>query len=74
MVLEERINTRLQLVFQTGYNDEVGEVETKSKSFNNINTSATTEQLLAVTEALATLQQFNLHEVRRNDTTILSND
>lgn len=66
------IQSRLQLYFEQGIDDETGKVITKSKSFNNVKTSATPEQLLDVANTLADLQQHPLYEVRRNDVVLLS--
>jgi len=61
------IQSRLQLYFEKGIDQETGEMIVKSKSFNNVKTSATPDQLLDIAETLAELQQYPLHEVRRND-------
>lgn len=72
MAVAEKVNSRLQLVFEVGFDDETGDVITKTKSYNNIKTTATAEQLIAVSEALVSLQQLSLQTVRRNDTTLLT--
>lgn len=66
------IQSRLQLYFEHGTDEDTGAVLTKTKSFNNIKTNATPEQLLEVAMVLAGLQQHPLYEVRRNDVALLS--
>lgn len=66
------IQSRLQLYFEQGIDDETGDIITKTKSFNNVKTSATPEQLLNVADTLASLQQHPLYEVRRNDVALLT--
>lgn len=72
MALAERIDTRLQLVFDNGVDEISGEAITKTKSFNNIKTTATAEQLLAISNALVPLQTLPLLMVKRNDTELIS--
>lgn len=66
------IQSRLQLYFEQGIDENTGAVITKTKSFNNVKTSSTPEQLLEIATALAELQQHPLYEVRRNDVALLS--
>lgn len=72
MAIAEKVDSRLQLIFIAGFDEITGDIITKTKSFNNIKTEATTEELLRVTEALVSLQQYDLQAVRRNDTSLLS--
>ncbi|MCZ0701746.1 hypothetical protein J2T56_000041 [Natronobacillus azotifigens] len=72
MAVAEKVDSRLQLVFVTGFDDISGDVITKTKAFNNVKTDATSEQLLAITDVLVSLQQLPLQTVRRNDTTLLT--
>lgn len=71
MAQANMIQSRLQLFFEQGFDEETSEIITKTKSFNNIKTEATSEQLLVMATTLASLQQYPLHEVRRNDVAIL---
>lgn len=64
-------NTRLQLFFVTGIDPEGNDV-VKAKSFNNMKTDATASQLLSVSNALASLQQHTLKEIKRNDTSLIT--
>ncbi|WP_182199931.1 DUF1659 domain-containing protein [Paraliobacillus salinarum] len=72
MALVERTDTRLQLVFDNGVDEISGKALTKTKSFNNIKTTATAEQLLAISSALVPLQTLPLLMVKRNDTELIS--
>ncbi|MBU5595459.1 DUF1659 domain-containing protein [Amphibacillus sp. MSJ-3] len=72
MAQVDTIQSRLQLYFEVGVDLDTGEVITKAKSFNNIKPEATAEQLMNIANALTSLQQFPLHEVRRNDVSLLS--
>lgn len=72
MAQANMIQSRLQLFFEQGIDQETGEPILKTKSFNNIKTLASTEQLLNVATMLASLQQHPLQEVRRNDVSLLS--
>ena len=72
MAQANMIQSRLQLFFEQGFDEETGEIITKTKSFNNIKTVATAEELLTTATTLASLQQFPLNEVRRNDVALLT--
>ncbi|MDX8047106.1 DUF1659 domain-containing protein [Gracilibacillus sp. S3-1-1] len=72
MANAERVDSRLQLTFETGVDPVSGEPIYQSKSFNNVNVDATAEQLLAVTNALVPLQQHSLYTVKRNDTELIT--
>ncbi|OLO39005.1 hypothetical protein BTR23_10720 [Alkalihalophilus pseudofirmus] len=60
-------NSRLVIVFETGIN-QIGEPILKTKSFNNIKTGATNEQLKAVADALTSLQAWTPHKIERSNT------
>lgn len=64
--MAELVSSRLVLMFITGFTDE-GDPIYKMKSFQNINTEATNEQLYETAVALASLQQHQLHLVERNN-------
>ncbi|MBD3106951.1 DUF1659 domain-containing protein [Bacillus sp. AGMB 02131] len=57
---------QLRLVFQTGVNDK-GEPLEKRKAFNNIEISATVDQLYATAQAIASLQTFPLLKVEQQE-------
>ncbi|RCW77390.1 DUF1659 domain-containing protein [Saliterribacillus persicus] len=72
MAVAQRIDSRLQLVFENGLDLETGKQIYKTKSFNNVNMDATPDQLLAITEVLIPLQQLTLYRVKRNDTEVIT--
>ncbi|MFB1050198.1 DUF1659 domain-containing protein [Paraliobacillus sp. JSM ZJ581] len=72
MAIVETIDTRLQLVFDNGIDEKNGKKLTKTKSFNNVKTDATPEQLLAISNAIVALQTLPLLMVKRNDTELIS--
>ncbi|WP_246942811.1 DUF1659 domain-containing protein [Bacillus pinisoli] len=63
-------DSQLRLVFEAGVNAE-GKVIYKNKNFNNIKTSATTDQLFSVAQSLVGLQQYTLSAIERNDSNLL---
>lgn len=58
--------TKLRLTFEAGMNEK-GEPVYKAKTFNNIKTSATTDQLFQTANAIAALCIDPLYSVERND-------
>lgn len=60
------IDSRLRLVFETGYNDK-GEPIYKTKTYSNINKAATAAQLKDAAEALGSLCMHPLVTIERND-------
>ncbi|WP_163539777.1 DUF1659 domain-containing protein [Gracilibacillus sp. YIM 98692] len=72
MAVTERINSRLQLVFENGTDPVSGDQIYKTKSFNNVKMDATADQLFAITEALAPLQQLTLYSIERDDTELIT--
>ncbi|WP_226035122.1 DUF1659 domain-containing protein [Aquibacillus saliphilus] len=73
MAVAQLIDSRLQLGFEDGVTN-TGRVIVKHKSFNNIKTSATPDQLLAITVALVALQQKTLYSIKRNDTELVTEE
>lgn len=65
------IQSRLQLVFITGTDLEGNDVYT-TKAFNNMNTEASAEAFHTVSEALISLQQYPLEEIKRLDTAVVT--
>lgn len=61
------IRSQLRLILDNGIDSETGDVVTKLKSFNNVNPSATADQLFTVAEAFASLQTLPLYSVERTD-------
>ncbi|MCA1023476.1 DUF1659 domain-containing protein [Halobacillus litoralis] len=72
-VTNTRIDSRLQLVLAVGQ-DEEGNMVYKTKSFNNMKTEASDEQLYQTAAALAPLQQHILEEVARDNRSILTEE
>jgi hypothetical protein len=70
-ISSEIVNTQLQMVFDNGV-DEEGNPIFRTKSFNNVKTTSTPEQLHNVTVSLAQLQQRVLYNVERNDSFIIA--
>jgi len=71
MVLTEMETSQLRLVFYDGENPETGNPIHRTKSFNQVKTDATAEELYGVAVAFASLQERPLHNVvRRDDSTI----
>ncbi|WP_010281108.1 DUF1659 domain-containing protein [Bacillus timonensis] len=66
-------DTQLRLVFETGV-DEKGKVIYKNKNYNNINPSATADQLYSVAVAIEKLQSLQLFNIERNDSYMLAGD
>lgn len=60
------ISSRLSLIFEVG-TDEHGEAIFQTKSFNNVKDSASNEQLLAIANAISSLQQYSLSRVERTN-------
>ncbi|WP_026771854.1 DUF1659 domain-containing protein [Sediminibacillus sp. JSM 1682029] len=67
----QKVDSRLQLVFQDGVDGESGEPILKNKTFNNVKTAVTADQLLVVSTALADLQQRELYSIKRNDSSLI---
>lgn len=63
---ENILQTRLSLVLNGGYDEEGNEILV-SKNFSNIDITATNEHLTLTAQALATLQQFTLEGITRNN-------
>lgn len=66
--------TQLRLVFMVGTDPETQEPIFKRKTFNHVKAEADAEGLLAVAEALAALQQFELSTVERMDLSQIESD
>lgn len=71
MAVQEVRNSQLRLVLQVG-TDEEGNPIFRNKNFNNIKPNATAEQLYAIATSLSVLQEHDLYEIVRNDSSTLS--
>lgn len=67
MAIQMLERSQLRLVFEVGIDPSSQKPILKRKTFNNIKTDANAEQLYAIAEAVATLQEHNLHSVERSD-------
>lgn len=67
MAMAEKISSTLRLVLYDGEDEETGNPVYKSKSFNNVKTSANADQLFVVAEAFAQLQELPLYAIERRD-------
>ncbi|WP_233254315.1 DUF1659 domain-containing protein [Salipaludibacillus keqinensis] len=65
--MNEAVFTRLSLTFLTGF-DENGKEMYQTRHFRNIKTEASNDSLFQTALALASLQQFELDKVERNNT------
>ncbi|WP_270181030.1 DUF1659 domain-containing protein [Alkalihalobacillus sp. CinArs1] len=63
-------STQLRMVLDVGV-DEKGKTIFRSKNFNNIKVTASTDALFTVAAALAPLQQHTMFAVERNDSSDL---
>ncbi|WP_174615042.1 DUF1659 domain-containing protein [Virgibacillus ihumii] len=67
MAVSQMTDSRLTLVLDDGDDMMTGKTIYKSKSFNNVKTSATADQLFAIATAVAGLQQRPLYTIERSD-------
>ncbi|WP_010651364.1 DUF1659 domain-containing protein [Oceanobacillus massiliensis] len=68
MAVADMTKTTLQLVLDDGIDSTTGSPIFKYKSFNNVKTEATADQLYAIATAVAALQESPLYEINRKDT------
>ncbi|MCA1029744.1 DUF1659 domain-containing protein [Bacillus timonensis] len=71
MALANIQDTKLRLILEVGL-DEKGNLKYKNKTYHNVKTSATADELYAVAVAIAGLQSLPLEDIERNDTHFLS--
>ena len=67
MAVSQVQQSSMVLVFDGGPDDE-GNAIKKRKSFNNVKSDATPDQLYTVAQVLTALQQYPLILIERNDT------
>jgi hypothetical protein len=58
--------TKVRLFFEAGM-DEEGNMVLKSKTFNNVKTGATADQIYQVAQAISALSSQTLNRVERSD-------
>jgi len=68
------INSTLQLVFNAGVDPETGDAVKKYKSFSNVKSNATADQLYAIARAFEGLQELTLYNILRKDTSDIAGD
>lgn len=66
MAVQEIQSSQLRLIFHIG-DDEEGNPMFRTKNFQNVKPQATADNLYRVGHALASLQQYDLQEIVRND-------
>lgn len=64
-------HSQLRLILNNGTDPKTDRVITKIKSFNNVASNATADQLYAVANALLGLQTLPLYDMQRVDTSDL---
>ncbi|WP_010095222.1 DUF1659 domain-containing protein [Ornithinibacillus scapharcae] len=67
MAVANLTTSQLRLVFQDGNDPITGKPVFKGKSFNNVKTIATADQLYAIANAFSGLQALVLYNVERKD-------
>ncbi len=72
MAVSRIIRSQLRLALDNGVHPTSGNVIIKVKSFNNVKTDATADQLYDVAHALAGLQTLPLYGVERSDSSEIS--
>ena len=60
-------NTRLSLIFQTGTDPNTGAPILKTKSYSNVKSSASDDDVYSVANDIASLQKYMLFEIQRTD-------
>ncbi|ASN04210.1 DUF1659 domain-containing protein [Virgibacillus necropolis] len=71
MATANMTNSTLRLVFNEGVDAISGKEVFKTKSFSNVKTVATADQLYAISILLEPLQQRSLFKIERNDSSEL---
>lgn len=67
MIVVDEIGSQLRLVFYDGEDIDTGKPVYKSKTFNNVKTTATAEQLFTIATVLEPLQERRLSKIERKD-------
>lgn len=74
MAVSTPVATTLRVLFENGTHPTSGKVVIKTKSFANVQTSATADQLFAVGNAFAALQTLPLYGIERYDQSEIDED
>ncbi|MBP1969376.1 hypothetical protein J2Z83_001480 [Virgibacillus natechei] len=67
MAVADMISSTLRLVLYEGNDTITGDPIYKYKSFNNVKTEATPEQLLTIAQSISALQELSLYIIERRD-------
>lgn len=67
MAVAEKTNSQLRITFHEGEDSETGKPMLKTKAFTQVKIDASTDQLYAVAEAYASLQQHPIYNIERRD-------
>ena len=67
MAVADMTNSQLRLVLHDGNDPISGDPVYKAKSFNNVKTDATADQLFLIANAFAGLQERPLFNIERKD-------
>lgn len=74
MAISRVVRSQLRLVLENGTNPTNGDIVLKTKSFANVQTNATADQLYAVGNAFAGLQTLPLFGIERYDYAKITTD
>jgi len=64
----------LQLVFQVGYDPISGDIETKKRTYPNINLNATPQNMLDFAKKIVSLQQHEIIKTNIKDESLLAEE
>ncbi|GAB3058737.1 DUF1659 domain-containing protein [Virgibacillus ainsalahensis] len=67
MAVADKISSTLRIVFYGGEDADTGAPIYKYKSFSNVKTDATADQLMPIARAVVDLQELPLYTVERRD-------
>lgn len=74
MAVSQMTGSRLTLVLDDGDDMMTGKTIYKSKSFNNVKTTATADQLFTIAIAVSGLQERLLYNIKRSDSSKITQE
>ncbi|GAA0437796.1 hypothetical protein GCM10008983_13430 [Lentibacillus halophilus] len=74
MAVAQKVQSRLTLVLDDGYDLVTGKKVYMTKSFRNVKPDATTNNLFAIVLAINPLQKRSLYTIERTDDAIISRE
>jgi len=74
MAQAELYSSSLRLVLDDGIDVETGKQVYKRKSFRNVKPDATADQLFAVANAMVELQERELYDIERKDSSYITEE